>query len=50
VVRGIPFLQVGAGAEGAAVAGEDRAAERGLVVEPGVEGVELVVAAGVDAV
>lgn len=46
----MPFFEVGAGAEGAAVAGQDGAAQGWLGVVPAPESVELVVAWGGDAV
>ena len=49
-VRDMPFLQVGAGAEGAAGTGEDRDEKGRLGVEPAVQRVEFVVARDGDAV
>lgn len=50
MVRRAPFFRIGPGAEGSSVACEDYASERRLVIEPGTEGVELVVIACVNAV
>lgn len=42
----VPFFEVGAGAEGAAGAGDDAGAEGWFGVVPGEDGVEVVVGGG----